>query len=341
MIQGNPMVIVDEDRCEKVVGILSRIEIPAPDEDDQLSRVNPQDLPNFYFAIVAICHQTSPVGGVQLHGRLADGREKFGWDYLRLRWADRVAADPTLNTPRVWERLSSQDLQSLLADETEMVSLTDAEGRALLLRDMGEHFRAAGLQRASDLLIASKGRLESLSPPGLYDLLSRMQAYRDPVRKKSSFFLDLMRTQCGWRYLDATNLGAPIDYHEVRGHLRVGTVVIQDAALLDVVRRGVETTAEQDLAIRMAVHRAIQYISRALGKIDAPTLHYLFWNLFRRCCGRTNQHCDTCGPTCGLPARYRDAFAPIEQDACVLNGVCASAGAANKLIEHVYSTDYF
>jgi len=335
------MITVDETRCQSVADILRRIEIPASEEDAPLVGLRSEDLPNFYLALVAICHQTSPAGGVQLHGRLASGRDLFGWDFLRSRWAEQVAADSTLNTPQRWALLSTAEVETLLTDTSGLSTLTDAAGRALLLRDIGEHLRRTGLDGASDLLIRAEGRLESQSPAGLYSLLSAMRAYRDPVQKKSSFFLELMRTQCGWQYVDPENLGAPVDYHEVRGHLRVGTVVVEDPLLLDAIRRGAEITSDQDVAIRMAVYRAIQCISRVLPSSDPATLHYLFWNLFRRCCGRTVQHCDSCGSNCGLPVRYRNAFSPVKLDGCVLRRACTSAGDENKIVEHVHTTDYY
>jgi hypothetical protein len=150
-----------------------------------------------------------------------------------------------------------------------------------------------------------------------------------------------MRSQCGWRYVDAENLGAPVDYHEIRGHLRVGTVVIRDSVLLEAIRTGREVTSEQDLAIRSAVYAAVQSISRSVGRTDAATLHYLFWNLFRRCCGRTNPHCQSCGESCGLPVRYRTAFAGATPNACLLSAVCASANTSVKLLEHLHTSDYY
>ncbi len=335
------MIIVDETRCQRVADILRRIEIPASEEDEPLGGLTSEDLPNFYLAVVAICHQTSPIGGMQLRGRLASGTELFGWDYLRSRWAEQVADDPTLNTPERWERLSGEDVDHLFADRSGKQTLNDPVGRALLLRDIGEHFRRTGLTQASDLLRLGESKLESESPSGMYSLLSAMRAYRDPVRKKSSFFLELMRNQCGWKYVDLKNLGAPVDYHEVRGHLRLGTVTVEDRMLLDAIQRKAEVTPEQDIAIRMAVYKAIQRISQALPKSDPATLHYLFWNLFRRCCARVNQHCDSCGSLCGLPVRYRNAFAPIRSDGCVFRQVCANAGAGDQIVEHMHSTDYY
>jgi hypothetical protein len=335
------MVTLDEGKCKQVAEILRKIEVPPANEDDRLPGMEVTNLPNFYLAVVAICHQTSPQGGVQLRGQLADGTEKFGWDYLRSRWAERVVASPSLNTPSGWAQLQLEDVEALFVDELGRSSLTDCAGRASLLRDLGEHFRTAGTKGAADLLIRSESRLESAVPAGLYRRLAEIRAYRDPVRKKSSFFLELMRSQCGWQFVDVENLSAPVDYHEVRGHFRLGTVVIEDPALLNAINAGAEVTPEQDVAIRSAVSKAIRRISELLSRSDVATLHYLFWNLFRRCCGRSEQHCGSCGAACGLPDRYRQAFASVNASACLLNAVCSSAGAEHKLTEHRCVTDYY
>src|SRR5690349_3366695 len=45
------------------------------------------ELANAYFAIVAICHQTSPIGERPLQGYVhLETQKKVGWDYLKERF---------------------------------------------------------------------------------------------------------------------------------------------------------------------------------------------------------------------------------------------------------------
>jgi len=128
------MVTLNEGKCQQVAEILRKIEVPPAEEDDKLPGMEVSDLPNFYLAIVAICHQTSPQGGIQLRGQLADGTERFGWDYLRCRWAERVVASPALNTPSGWAQVRSEDVRLCL-----LMSLADQASRIVT----GAHFSSA------------------------------------------------------------------------------------------------------------------------------------------------------------------------------------------------------
>src|SRR5262249_48154351 len=146
-------------------------------------------------------------------------------------------------------------------------------------------------------------------------------AYRDPIKKKSAFFLALMLNQGLWKVRDPEHLPAPIDYHEVRGHLRCGTVKTVDSDLVNRIRGGIEVTQDEDVLIRGAVAEAIDEIASATG-LTPSRLHYLFWNVFRNCCKRDVTHCDACPTDCGIRDRYQALTASDRK--CFFAGVCSS-----------------
>jgi len=335
------LIKVDHERCSRVSEILRRVKIPLAREEGSLSGLRTEDIPNFYFFTVAICHQTTPQGGLPLLGVLSSGRKCSGWDYLRLRFAERVAEEKEWLTPRVWSTASSDDLERLFTDASGAMSLTACPGRASLIRDLGSRCLNQAIASPTDLYIQTGGRLVGGSSGGLYSALSQFCAYGDPVKKKSCFFLELMRNEGGWVYADPEELGAPVDYHEVRGHLRLGTVIVEDASLLECLRNGTPVDERRDRSIRSAVYEAINRISSEVGNVDPATLHYLFWNVFRNCCKRDTQHCTSCGSACQLPERYRMAFEIVDSTKCVFSGCCRSAGLQLKLNEHVHETEYY
>ena len=181
--------------------------------------------------------------------------------------------------------------------------LTDSEGRASLINDMGRIMLARSWKSANQIYDLAGGRIAG-GKPNLIGLLSQFRAYRDPVRKKIYFFLALMQNTGLWTYVDPDQLGAPVDYHEVRGHLRIGTVDVRDAVLYAKLLQGTPVTPEEDVSIRQAVHEALMFLSQRSGVRNPSQLHYLFWNVFRSCCTRENPHCYSCSPSCALPARY-------------------------------------
>ena len=98
--------------------------------------------------------------------------------------------------------------------------MSDPDRRTALVQDLGRVMIQSGWGWIEEAYRLCEGRVAS-GEPNLFGLLARFAAYRDPVRKKSSFFLALMRNTGLWSYVDDAELGPPVDYHEVRGHLRV------------------------------------------------------------------------------------------------------------------------
>lgn len=169
--------------------------------------------------------------------------------------------------------------------------------------------------------LASDGYIVKDDGRGLEQMFVQTQGYADPVQKKTFYFLAIMRNQGFWEYKDMEHLSSPVNYHEQRGHLRMGTVKILNAELEDRIRNREEITADEDIEIRFAVRHAIEFIAQELN-ITPSAMHYFFWNYFRNCCSRDVTHCTDCGKSCRLPERYRLQGAT----ACVLAPVCKSAG---------------
>ena len=333
-------VIVNIEVCRKLADLLRSQSIPADREDSSLTGLSPREVGNFYLLLVAICHQTSPIGKPPLEGDVG-GRHVRGWDYLSAKLQAAARANLEILSPDRWAWMTEKDVLELFRDQTLGERLSDPAGRALLARDLGNKMRQRSWDWAQELYDASEGHIASGST-NLVSLLAQFRAYDDPVRKKSFFFLALMQNAGLWTYSDSDQLGAPIDYHEVRGHLRLGTVEVCDSDLRASIVAGREVTAEQDISIRQAVHKALMFISEYSGLRNPSQLHYLFWNVFRACCTRENPHCNSCPPTCSLPTRY----VPLALFAdglrrCPFSRVCESAGQAPKILEHTVATDYY
>ena len=299
-----------------------------------------EQIGNFYLLLVAISHQTSPQNMSPLEG-IVGGQHFRGWDYLFAKLEEAAHRDASILRPQSWARTSASDLDNLFRDESLGERLSDSSGRAALIRDLGEKMIQHSWSSANDIFDATGGRIDTGSS-SLINTLSNFCAYRDPVRKKSYFFLALMQNSGVWVYKDAERLGAPVDYHEVRGHLRIGTVEISDPDLHRALIDGDEITADQDIAIRQGVHEALMTLSQSSGICNPSKLHYLFWNVFRSCCTRENPHCYSCPSTCSLPARYVPlALFPHGVRRCPFSEICRSAGKVPKLREPRLRTDFY
>ncbi|MBI3463632.1 MAG: hypothetical protein HY000_11325 [Planctomycetes bacterium] len=334
------LVEVNLEACQRVANWLSRRQIPPDQEEAALTGLTREEIGDFYLFLVAICHQTSPVGIPPLLGKV-DGCERRGWDYLLARFEQLVHQDRGFLSRSCWRDLSGAHLVSMFTDPSYGPRLVEAERRAELVRDIAEVMDANNWWHLEDLFRIARGRIAS-GEPNLVQLLAQFEAYSDPVSKKTFFLLALMRNHRLWSYPDLDQLGAPVDYHEIRGHLRIGTVAVVSNALRDKLLQRIAVSEFEDLAIRKAVFRAIMEISELSGLHDPSRLHYLFWNVFRSCCQRNETHCDGCSPNCSLPDRYVPLALADGVRACPFRSVCEAAHDKEKrhLIEHFVSSDY-
>lgn len=329
-------VEVDEAACRRVGAVLNRHAIPIDREDDPPAEIPGDRIGDYFLMLVAICHQTQ-----SLEGRV-EGTYRRGWDYLSRKLSEAIRADPRWSEAERWAECTGEDLQALFRDDTSYGdTLSDAAGRAALLRDLGRGMRHRGWRTAKRMYEESGGRIATGSM-NLLGLLEGFRAYNDPVRKKSYFFLGLM-SNCGrWTYADEEHLGAPVDYHEIRGHLRLGTVVLCDASLRSRILRGQVVTESEDVTIRGAVHEAIRKIAGCTEASSPMILHYLFWNLFRNVCRREEPYCAVCPDDCALPERYEYLLHLAGGERrCPFAESCPSAAASERFLEHVFVTDWY
>lgn len=325
----NTSIEVDHNQCIAIAKELVKYSIPADTEDTSIDGLDAKQISDFYFLLVAICHQTQSLQGT------VNGTYQRGWDYLRLKFLNAVIADRTILDPSTWRQMTPDFLTNLLKDDHYGETLTDVGGRASLIRELGMGLETQRLQSVHDMYLASDGQLAG-DPAGLLARLSRFLAYSDPVQKKSYFLLGLMQNSKVWVFRDEMELGAPVDYHEVRGHLRLGTVRISGDLRAVLVAKE-QVSRSEDIAIRSAVRQAISLIA-SLTKHSPMRLHYLFWNIFRNLCIRENAKCFNADPSNSLPPRYLQF---VEHGNCPFAETCESAGKGTLLIEHSFKTDWY
>lgn len=325
-----PKIEIDYPKCLALAEHIRASGGTPPDREDPMPHTFPAVVAvNGWCAIVGINHQTTPVVGPALRGSV-NGNVLRGWDYLLQKAILEANRRPELFTVPWFRQVTADELRDIFRDEREGDTLNRPEGRAELLLDFGEFLAARGWESIHSLYLASGGYLVKNDGSGIAQAMTQIRAYADPVQKKLFYFLAIMRNQGFWEYQDAFNLSSPVNYHEQRGHFRLGTVRITDGALEAKVRARENITPDEDIEIRFAVRHAIEFISRAMN-LTPPMMHYFFWNYFRNCCARDKVHCADCGEGCKLPERYRLKAATR----CVLAPACKSAGlpVAQMLIE--------
>ncbi len=313
-------IVIDTKKCLELAENIKRFGGVPPDEEDPLPYAFPEYIAqNGWWATVAVNQQTTPVVGKALKGRVK-GKLLRGWDYLLQKAIYEANRNHDMFTREWLCGMTPEALREIYYDEEEGDTLSQVEIRAALLVDLGKFLERKGWESVHEAYLESEGYILRSDGKGLAQILAEARAYQDPVQKKIFYLLAIMRNNGFWDYQDSIYLSSLVNYHEQRGHLRVGTVRLLDPVLERKIRARENITDQEDIEIRFAVRRAIEFVAQLL-EVTPSMMHYYFWNHFRNCCSRDNPHCSDCGQDCKLPVRYR--LAPMRQ--CIFSQTCKSA----------------
>jgi hypothetical protein len=328
-------VAPDLARCRLVAGFLRTLPLPKRLVRQDLFCSDRRLIGNFNALLVAICHQTQSISGE------VGGRWRRGWDYLETR-LDRHCRDvPQFLEIERWRTLSSEELNEALAPLSMKTSFADGDARAELIRDLGGTMLDAGYSSLEELCCDMEGRCRG--GRSIISFLKNTKAYSDPNEKKARLLIGLLRDAQGWEFRDAHELEAPVDYHEIRGHLRVGTVIITDGGLNARIGTG-NVTSDEDNLVRAAVGDAISAIAVDLPNYDPLQVHYVLWNLFRAICLRETPACCPGGTISinELDPAYMESFAwPKTDNLCGFSSFCQSFSTKQFPTEYKYTGSYY
>jgi hypothetical protein len=327
-------VSIDRDRALALAGRLVGIEprkehfLPRPTNPDAGPR-----LVDYYLAWVGICQQTRTLRGA------VDGVTYRGSDYLAHRLRTRLDEEPARFHPRRLADVTASELRAWLSDDgrPDSSALDRVDERVWLLRDLGARLDE-GYGTGAGLLAASKGVLGG--PRGLLERLSKLRAYRDPVRKKSFLLIQFLRSLGVFEPVDPNRMGLPVDYHILRVFLRAGVITLRGDRAASLLR-GDAMDATEDQALREA---GVE-VGRLMGSVLAlTTLDMLLWMVGRNCCFDTHPPVCRTGPCrlekgCSLRAST-DLECRLR---CPLDGICEGSydGVAALRHEPSFDTDLY
>lgn len=334
-----PGVKVSERKIKQISRLLRGVDIPPEEESDSHSfswKTNIKLLANAYLAIVAICHQTSPYGEKKLEGCIG-GVRKRGWDYLKEKFLKKATEDKKWASFRRWQALSPIELSNIYRDNIVGITLSRINERTFLLNELGAKLLAEGYTYIEEAFEKCNRILGGKN--GFLNFLRKFQAYKDPVNKKAFYFLSIVKNECNWEIVDIDALSSPVDYHELRGHLRIGTISIINPELRYKLNKNLPFTIEEDTELRSLTQEINSRIARTCG-VESTVLHYLLWNIFRNCCDRepSKTHCHFC-ENCYLPTKYKSLR--IYNERCIFSEICDSSDKEDKVLEPPFIGHYY
>lgn len=284
----------------------------------------------------AICQQTRTLDGV------IGGKRLRGSDYLLAALRQHLVDHPGRWTPGALLAWTEEELRSAVSDggDPATSTLDRLEERLRLLRGVARHLldahrgSAMALWRDSDRTVA--------------DLLARlapMEAFADPVAKKSHLLLSFLHERGLWPLVDPQNLETAIDYHVMRVALRLGLVEVKTPELRRLLVDQVPVSGEVDSTLRLAVRRACREVVGTTPGLTPFRLDHLLWMVGRNCCFYEHP------PVCTAPGRcwkmnICSLLESIPHDcglSCPLSCMCR--GAADEghrtLRETAFDTHYY
>lgn len=267
-----------------------------------------------YFYAVAICHQT--------HHLMSRLRGIYGWDYLEDGFVWLMSNAPEKLHPEWIKKQSITEISKLLAGIfsdsgiPEHTTLDRLEERAFLMKNTATYVQEEFDGRFELLLDYTGNKLLS-DGKGVYEIFPAMEAFRDPLQKKTLFLLKLLQDAELFSICDKENLIPVMDYHMMRVLLRSGAVEVRDDLLKQKLRKQIRL--DDDKGIREACVKAMKIIGEESGH-GILKMNDFYWTLGRSCCAETTLCADkVCAKE---PCTFHEVVKIENHDKCALQEVC-------------------
>jgi hypothetical protein len=331
------MITLDRDRCHRVAGAIKNLNIrktfynrPFLSFDaDRETKLR------VYLLSAAICHQTH-----KLHH---PGLNLWGWEYLEYGFLKMLEERNVLLNPGYMSMCREPDIEGMLLSAFSPdgnplnCTLDRIPERTSMLMEICRELKQNHRSKVSDMVDQAEGLLIN-EGRGLYESLSRFQAFEDPFKKKISFFIKLATDAGVLRIRDPENLIPIMDYHMQRVLLRMGCIELGDDALRKALAEKRQLSSESE--IRQSCIDAVRMIALASG-YDVLKMNDLFWPLGRSCCN-TMALCEA-GSCIKTPCTFEVVADLEEHQQCFFEAVCRGStdDAFRSLWEPVVDTHFY
>ncbi|MBE0639441.1 MAG: hypothetical protein IH598_13070 [Bacteroidales bacterium] len=325
------------DQCHKVAEVIRHLN-PRQDfyrREYLTFDADPEIKFRMHFFAVAICHHT-----YSLHH---PGLNLWGWDFIEHVFLQMAKVEAPLLNPDFIVSSSITEICNQLKvwfthdEQPENCSLDRLEERAELMLDAGR-FLTSGFQGSVvHLFNESKGFLIN-EGKGLYEILPKMEAFSDPLQKKSTFLIKLLMDADLIQMNDPENFIPIMDYHMQRVLMRTGCVEITDQALRRklIERKPLST----DEPIRSYCIQAFKLIAKLSGH-PVTRMNDYFWSLGRSCCNNSTLcHDHQCEKE---PCTLSQIIELDDHETCIFASLCPGTTSEDyrKLWQPIVETHYY
>jgi len=334
---GNQRAVLGIDQCKNIGKIVKNLKFRPSFYKREFITFDSYDETKMrvYLYSIAICHQT--------HSLINRKRNLLGWDFMELAFLNMVKENSELLDPSNLAEMSvnevSEKIKPFFSDDgsPEKCTLDRLGERSRFLIDVGKTIRDKYESKVKNLVSSSEGYLLR-DGKGLYEILEQFEAYKDPLRKKSSLFIKIMMDAGLVRVKDPGNFIPVIDYHMQRVLLRMGCVEIVDQDLRNKLKTREPLGSDEE--IRSKCIEAIKIISDVSG-YQAVQMNDFFYPLGRSCCMEkilcVDRECNK------DPCTFYKVVEMTSHEKCVFEGTCKGSGDAEYRLfwQPVVETHYY
>ncbi|MFA6161012.1 MAG: queuosine salvage family protein [Patescibacteria group bacterium] len=231
-----------------------------------------------YLFSSAICHQT--------HALINRKKNLKGWGCLEDAYTSLGTDGSPLLKPEYIAALDAKQLSELLkplfseGGDLTYCTLDRLEERSNFIIEISKILNEKYGGRVENMIAKAEGYLLN-NGNGIYELLEEFSAFVDPLKKKSTVFLQLATNANLLKIKDPQSVEPVMDYHMQRLLLRIGCVEVLDQDLKQSLQD--RTPLSSDSEVRTAAVEAVRLIGK-LAKKDFFEMDELLWSMARSCC---------------------------------------------------------
>ncbi len=288
-----------------------------------------------YLFSAAICHQTYSLVNTK--------KNLYGWDFMEYAFLQMAKQKSFLFNELSNRPVTNEEVKNLLSlffshdGKPQHCTLDTLDERAEMLTEIC-NYTTKHYNGSIEALIDSCNNKLYDSGKGIYELLGQFAGFKDPWKKKITFFLKLASDARVLHISDTENIIPIMDYHMQRVLMRLGCVEINDKELhRNLTERNPVAT---DSPVREACIKSIKIISE-FSEQGILKMNDFFWPLGRSCCNE-NPLCivQTCEKN---PCTFFEVVELTSHEKCIFEEVCKASSDMNyrKLWQPVVKTDFY
>ena len=239
-----------------------------------------------------------------------DGDLLKGSAYLFRAFRLPLDKDPDFYSPQRQAALSRDEMFKLFRADDGSDPMPAFDLHLEMAQRYGREMMATG---KTPLQIVDRARSSETPLKTFISELDQIGGYKeDPLRKKSNL-LALVLNQRPERFLSfgkGEEVPPVIDYHTMRGCLRMGLVEILDESLKEKIQRRLIVSADEEWAIRYACYLAVEDVVRISGKSLGAVDWFFFAYSRQRCPEMSEPECVKCAVD-GVCLHRKNLFQPV------------------------------